>query len=129
MKLLKIFSLFVALHLVGWVCGHFYMLHNAREVLVVADTSFSMKQQFPRMESWINNYAANARYKKIIVGSDKAMLGPLTELQSSNQIFRSNFGRMKVESLQKYRDVDAVEKILLSDGSVAPAGWTVITFN
>lgn len=128
MKLVKVFALFLLLHVAGWAAAHVFLQQRAREVLIVADTSFAMKSHFPAMEGWINNYADSSRYKKIIVASDKAMLGDLSELRSTSQIFRANYGRIKEDSLQKYESLDVVEKFLLSDGTIKPSGWSLITF-
>jgi len=128
MKLAKVFAVFAVLHLLGWAIAHIYMSQNQREVLIVADTSFAMKSHFPDMENWINSYADSARYKKILIGSDKAMLGDLNDLRSTSQIFRANYGRIREDSLQKFESVDVMEKYLLSDGSIKPSGWSLIQF-
>ena len=128
MKLAKVFAAFLALHMVGWGAAHFYMSQNARTVLVIADTSFAMKAKFPQMQNWIDQYQSAARYRKIMVGSDKALLGDLADIRSISQVFRANYGRLKEDSLQKFESVDATEKFLLSDGSVTPAGWTLVSF-
>lgn len=128
MKLAKVFAVFILLHVLGWMAAHAYMTRQAREVLIVADTSFAMKPHFADMEQWINSYAASARYKNIVVASDKALLGQLSELRSTSQIFRANYGRIKDDSLKKFESMDVVEKILLSDGSINPSGWTLVKF-
>jgi len=128
MKLAKVFVVFILLHIAAWAAAHVYMTQGARKVLIVADTSFAMKPHFSAMEKWIDAYAETARYKKILVASDKAMLGELNEIRSTSQIFRANYGRIKEDSLQKYQATDVVEKILLSDGSIKPSGWTLVEF-
>ena len=128
MKLIKVFAVFIALHVFGWLGAHLYMSQNARTVLVVADTSFAMKDKFSQMQDWIEDYESSSRYRNIVVGSDKALLGNLTEVRSISQVFRANYGRIKADSLQKYESIDATEKFLLSDGSVTPAGWTLVQF-
>ncbi|MEZ5476896.1 MAG: hypothetical protein R3E95_05255 [Thiolinea sp.] len=128
MKILKVFALFVLLHAAGWAGAHVWMSGHPTQVLVVVDTSYAMKPKFPAVEAWIQDYAAGARYQTIRVGTDKAMLGPLDELKSYSVIFRTAFGRMETDNLQRYQGVQASQKILLSDGSVQPDGWQVISF-
>jgi len=94
----------------------------------VVDTSYALKPQFAAMERWIAQREATTRYQRILVGTDKALLGELATLQSKEAIFRTAFGRMSAENLQRYETTIAREKILLSDGSIKPAGWTVVTF-
>jgi len=129
MKWLKVFSLFVLFHAAAWGASHVYHAANPKTVLVVADTSFTMKPHFAQMQKWIEDCEAEGRYKAIIVGTDKAMIGPLEAIQSRNSIFRAAFGKSSAENLQKYSSVKADEKIWLSDGSVMPAGWEVVTFD
>ena len=128
MKLIKVFALFIVLHLAAWAGAHWYLDQNRSEVLLVVDTSFSMKPKFPEMTDWINSYENSARYKTVTVGTDKAELGVLSELKSNSVIFRTSFGRMTEESLDQYRGSQAKEKILLSDGSITPEGWKVVSF-
>lgn len=129
MKWLKVFSLFVVLHAAGWAVAHAYHGKNPRTVLVVADTSFDMKPHFASMENWIDNFERTGRYQEILIGTDKAMIGPLSDIQSRNSIFRAAFGKSSTESLQRYNSSVADTKIWLSDGSVKPDGWRVVTFD
>ena len=128
MKWLKVFVLFGLLHIAGWAGAHVYMNQNPQQVLVVVDTSFSMKPKFPAIQDWIDEMEASARYQVVTVGTDKAMLGKLADLKSRSVIFRTAFGRMAAENLDRYRGVAVDEKILLSDGKVRPEGWTVVVF-
>jgi len=129
MKYLKIFSLFAVLHVVAWGVAHLYIQNNNKPVLIVVDTSFAMKTKFPSVQQWIKDYAEQNRYKKIIVGTDKVMLGELDQLQSMNVIFRTSFGKLQQSNLSKnYSQVDASEKILLSDGVLDPSGWKTVEF-
>ncbi|MBX2884923.1 MAG: hypothetical protein KTR32_33515 [Granulosicoccus sp.] len=128
MKILKVFLLFSVLHLVGWVGAHWYRSANPDEVLLVVDTSISMKPAFPKMQEWITDFEASGRYQTITVGTDKAEIGRLDELKSKESIFRTVYGRMTSESLQRYESSSAATRILLSDGSVKPAGWTLVEF-
>ncbi|QQZ28198.1 hypothetical protein HMY34_05200 [Thiothrix subterranea] len=128
MKGLKIFGLFLVLHAAAWAGTHVYLSQHQPDVLIVVDTSYALKPQFAAMEHWIAAREASTRYKKIVVGTDKALLGELASLKSREAIFRTAFGRMSVENLQRYASTPAVEKILLSDGSINPEGWTVVTF-
>lgn len=128
MKMVKVFAVFLCLHIAGWAAAHVYLGQNPKQVLLVVDTSYSMKPQFPQIEAWIDDYAAASRYQAIRVGTDKAMLGQLDELKSRSVIFRTAFGRMTEGSLDRYLDLKADEKILLSDGTVQPEGWKVINF-
>lgn len=128
MKALKIFGLFIVLHAAAWAGTHLYLQQHQPDVLVVVDTSYALKPQFPAMESWINNLQARTRYKNIIIGTDKAMLGELDAIPSKATIFRTVFGRMSEDNLKRYEQIQASEKILLSDGSIRPGGWKVISF-
>jgi len=127
-KSLKIFGLFLVLHAAAWAGTHVYLSQHQPDVLIVVDTSYALKPQFAAMERWIAAREASTRYKKIVVGTDKALLGELASLKSREAIFRTAFGRMSAENLQRYAQTSAVEKILLSDGSIKPTGWTVVTF-
>ena len=129
MKWLKVFALFVGLHAAGWVAAHIYHGNNPKTVLVVADTSFIMKPQFSAMQSWIEDFESNGRYQEILSGTDKAMIGPLADIQSRNSIFRAAFGKSSTESLLPYNSVSADKKIWLSDGSISPSGWSVVKFD
>ena len=128
MKLLKIFSLFLVLHGLAWGGAHWYLSQNKPEVLLVVDTSYSMKPKFNEMKEWIESFDSGSRYKTVVVGTDKAMLGRLNELKSPSVIFRTAFGRMTATNLQRYSNAKNQEKILLSDGSLTPEGWTLVIF-
>jgi len=128
MKLIKVFALFLLLHGAAWAGAHWYLSQNKPEVLLVVDTSYSMKPKFTEMREWIENFEAGSRYKTVIVGTDKALLGKLADLKSPSVIFRTSFGRMAETSLQRYADSPAKEKILLSDGTIDPEGWKLVTF-
>lgn len=128
MKILKIFALFIVLHLAAWGTAHFYLSKNKPEILVVVDTSYAMKPKFSEMRDWIEDFESGANYKKLVIGTDKAMLGLLSELKSKDVIFRTAFGKMNVDSLNRYMGSTAKQKILLSDGRFSPEGWEVIKF-
>jgi len=129
MKLLKIFSVFVLLHLLAWTAIHLYQSKKPSSVLVVVDTSFSMKSKFANIRQWIDDYESQNRYKKILIGTDKAMLGDISELQSKDAIFRTSFGKLQQSNLKRhYGGVKASRKILLSDGSLTPEGWDSVKF-
>lgn len=127
MKTLKVFSLFILLHAASWGGAHAYLNKNKQTILVVVDTSYSMKKKFPDIKQWIEDFESDARYKKIIIGTDKAMLGELSELRRKEEIFRTAFGIIKEESLKRYRNQKG-KKILLSNGTIKPEGWEVIEF-
>jgi hypothetical protein len=127
-KLIKVFAVFFILHAAGWAAAHVYLNQNPKQVLLVVDTSYSMKPKFTEIEEWIDDFAGAARYQTIRVGTDKAMLGKLDELKSRSVIFRTAFGRMTEGSLEQYHGIPAKEKILLSDGAIKPEGWTVVAF-
>lgn len=128
MKLVKVFGLFVVLHLVGWVGAHIYRTANPDTVLVVVDTSFAMKPQFVDMQRWVDDFAAGSRYQTVLVGSDKAMLGEYADLKSTETLFRTAFGRLSADQLKRYDATEARQRILLSDGSVTPSGWDIVEF-
>lgn len=128
MKVIKVFAVFLMIHLLGWSAAHLYLGQNPKEVLLVVDTSYSMKPKFPEIEQWIDNYSANSRYQTIRVGTDKAILGNLDELKSRSIIFRTAFGRITEGSFAQYMNIRADERILLSDGVIKPDGWEVVVF-
>ncbi len=128
MKVVKVFAVFLVIHSAAWVAAHLYLGQNPKEVLIVVDTSYSMKPEFPKIEEWIEDYSGKSRYEVIQVGTDKAMLGKLDELKSRSVIFRTAFGKLTEDSFTQYRDIHVDEKILLSDGAVKPDGWRVVVF-
>lgn len=128
MKMIKVFAVFLVIHLAGWFAAHLYLGQNPKEVLLVVDTSYSMKPKFPDIEQWIDDYSGKARYKSIQIGTDKAMLGKLDDLKSRSVIFRTSFGRITEGSFEQYLAIKADEKILLSDGAIKPEGWKVVVF-
>lgn len=129
MKFLKIFGLLIVFHILVWFGAHLYFSANKTEVLLVVDTSFSMKPNFPEVQQWITTYEAQDRYKNISVGTDKAALGSLAELKSKAVIFRTSFGKLNADNLTRlYSHIKADQKILLSDGSLNPDGWEVVSF-
>jgi len=128
MKWVKVFGLFVFLHLGAWLASHIWLSSHPKTALIVADTSFSMKDEFPAMRRWIDDYVSTSRYTRVIVGTDKVLIGPYEELRSSDAIFRTAFGRSSADSLQRYGVIEADARVLLSDGSFDAAGWTSIDF-
>lgn len=128
MKFIKVFALFILIQAVAWAGAHVYQNQHRETILIVVDTSYAMKPKFPAMQDWIDNYETKARYKNLLIGTDKAMLGDLAELKSKTVIFRTSFGSMTAESLVRYADTPATKKILLSDGKVQIAGWELIKF-
>ncbi|MBX2825202.1 MAG: hypothetical protein KTR33_10765 [Gammaproteobacteria bacterium] len=128
MKLFKVFALFALLHLAGWVAAHWYRSANPDEILIVVDTSIAMKPEFPRMQQWISDFEQSSRYQSIIIGTDKAEIGPLDSIRSKESIFRTVYGRMTADDLKRYDQSDASERILLSGGDIRPSGWTTIEF-
>ncbi len=127
MKYLKVFSLFIIIHAVAWTGAHAYLDKNKEEILLVVDTSYSMKQKFPEIKAWIEDYEANSRYKKIVIGTDKALLGKLSELRRKEEIFRTAFGNIKEANLKRYNN-NKGKKILLSDGTLKPEDWELVEF-
>lgn len=128
MKWVKVFLVFFILHVVVWIVTHAYWSRNPSTVLIVADTSFSLKPNFIAMQQWIENYAEEARYSNIVVGTDKALLGDFNDLRSTDVIFRTSFGRSTSSSLDRYSTLDVDKRIFLSDGSFQVDGWQVIDF-
>ena len=128
MKVLVAFALFVVLHLVGWGVAHGWLSANNKQTLVVVDTSFAMKPHFANMQKWMEDFDADSRYTEIVIGTDKAKIGPWQDIRSPDSIFRSAFGKISADSLKKYANEDADRRILLSDGSVEPGGWETVVF-
>jgi hypothetical protein len=129
MKWLKVFSVFIVLHVLLWAGAHTYRTLNPTVVLVGVDTSFSLKPQFPAMQAWIEAYEAEARYESISVVTDKSAIGPLSDISSRQSIFRTAFGRSSAADFETYNAIDADRKVLLSDGSFDLNGWDTVTFN
>lgn len=128
MKWLKVFSVFLMLHVATWAAAHIYMTQNPATVLIIADTSFSMKPWFVDMQHWIDDYAERGRYRRMLIGTDKAMIGDLAEVKSRESIFRTAFGRSDAGDLLQYDNVRADEYILLSDGTFRMPGWQLVIF-
>jgi len=129
MKFIKIFGLLFLVHVLAWVGSHIYYSANKTDVLLVVDTSFSMKPNFPEVQDWIESFEAKDRYKNIVVGTDKASLGKLDELAAKEVIFRTSFGKLRADNLTRlYSHVKADQRILLSDGSLNPEGWDLVAF-
>jgi hypothetical protein len=129
MKWLRVFSLFIALHLVAWVGAHSYFSANPAQVLVVVDTSFSMKGSFTQMQQWITELEDDSRYQNIIIATDKALIGELSDIKDRQTIFRTAFGRSSADSLLRYQNFDADKRYLLSDGSFSVKGYVTVGFN
>ena len=129
MRILITFSVFILLHVIGWFAVHAWMNSNPREVVVVVDTSFSMKGQFDSMQNWLTDYTENDRYSRVVIGTDKEILGEYESLRSTDVIFRSAFGKLSAELLSRYDNLESDKRILLSDGQVKPKGWQVVEFN
>ena len=128
MKFIKVFSLFVILHVFAWIGAHLYLRDHPSQVLLVVDTSYAMKPKFPAVDQWIENFERSSRYQNIQVGTDKAMLGSLEALPSRSVIFRTAFGKMSEENLSRYQGIESRRKILLSDGSFQLEGWELVSF-
>ncbi len=128
MKMLITFALFALLHLTGWGVAHGWLSANKKQLLVVVDTSYSMKPHFNEMQQWIESHRKGGRYTDVVVGTDKAMIGPLADIRSVDSIFRTAFGKFSSDSLNKYANNSADRKVLLSDGSVDPSGWETVVF-
>jgi len=127
-KFVKVFSIFIVLHLAGWIATHIYLKHYPSEVLVIVDTSYAMKPKFNAMLQWIENFESEAHYQTLLIGTDKTMLGKLVDLKLRNIIFKTAFGKLTQNHLQRYSNSLVKKKILLSDGSVKPDGWKIVEF-
>ena len=129
MRYIQIFGLLALLHLLAWAASHFYMEQNKREVLLVVDTSYSMKAKFGQVRRWLDDFEQDARYKKIVVGTDKAFLGALADLESREVVFRTAFGKLNADNLHNlYVDSEASHKYLLTDSAFDDADWEVVRF-
>ncbi len=129
MKPLKIFGAMIILHVAFWTGSHMVLQNNKSVILLVVDTSYSMKQNFPAVQTWIENYQSTDRYKSVLIGTDKALLGELSGLKSMDVIFRTSFGKLNPDNLTRlYSLTKSNERYLLSDGSLSPEGWQLVTF-
>ena len=122
------FAGFALIHLLAWGATHIWLTTRPPTVLVVADTSFALKPQFAAMQRWIEDYESTGRYRKVLIGTDKALLGNLADIRSHESIFRTAFGRSNADDLRQFETVDARERIFLSDGSIESDGWTLVRF-
>lgn len=129
MKWIRVFAVFAILHAVAWLGAHFYFSSNPATILVVVDTSFSMKEAFPRMQQWIGELEQQSRYRKVIIATDKAMIGELSGIRDRQTIFRTAFGRSSADDLLRYKPIDAENRYLLSDGSFEADGFTLVRFD
>lgn len=127
-KWIKVFSLFVILHGIGWGGAHWWMSRHEHTLLIVVDTSFALKPSFPAMQRWIKERVAKGRYEIVLVGTDKASLGELSDLPSTEALFRTAFGRSEPASLARYASIESDERIFLSDGRFEPPGWELVRF-
>ncbi len=128
-KWTKVFALFVMLHGIGWGSAHWWMTRHEHTLLLVVDTSFALKPSFPAMQRWIEERLTHGRYEIILVGTDKANLGALSELPSTEALFRTAFGRSGPSSLSRYDSIKVDQRIFLSDGRFEPIGWELVRFN
>jgi len=128
MKWIRVFAVFLALPVIAWVGAHIYFSSKPPTVLVVVDTSFSMKESFVSMQQWISDFEQNTRYRNVVVATDKAMIGELSEIRDRQTIFRTAFGRSSAASLTRYQSLDADHRYLLSDGSFDVDGYTLVRF-
>lgn len=128
MKWLKVFSVFFVLHILAWLGAHWYKSQHPEQVLIVADTSFALKAQYPDMQRWIERYVADNRYREVVIGTDKAFIGDFSDIKSIDSIFRVSFGRSDNDSLKRYDSQKVDQRIFLSNGDFTPSGWTLITF-
>ena len=129
MKILITFSVFLLLHVIAWFATHAWMNSHPKEIVVVVDTSYSMKNHFADMQEWLSDYVESGRYSKVVVGTDKEVLGDYESLRSSDVVFRTAFGKFSQQSLSRYDNIESDQRILLSDGTVRPKGWQVVEFN
>lgn len=129
MKWIRVFTLFAILHAVAWGGAHIYFSSNPPTILVVVDTSFSMKGSFPRMQQWISDLEQQSRYRKVVIATDKAMIGELSSIRDRQTIFRTAFGRSSADDLLRYKPIDAESRYLLSDGSFEADGFTLVRFD
>lgn len=128
MKWLKVFSVFILLHVLLWAGAHAYRTANPKTVLIGVDTSFDLKPHFPAMQNWIEAYESEARYESITIVSDKSVIGPLSEISSRQSIFRTAFGRSDEQDFLAYDATPADKRVLLSDGSFVMQGWELVRF-
>lgn len=128
MKWLKVFSVFIVLHLLLWGGAHVYRSLNPTETMLGVDTSFNLKSSFPAMQSWIEDYEANARYERITIVTDKSLVGPLDSITSRRSIFRTAFGRSSAGDFEAHQSTPADNRVLLSDGSFVIEGWDLVSF-
>jgi len=128
MKWIKVFSVFVILHVLMWLGAHTYKSISPTKVLVGVDTSFAMTEQFPAMQQWIADYEREARYESITVVTDKEAIGEFSELSSLDTIFRSAFGLSDASNFEKYENQPHSKRFLLSDGRFVKQGWELVRF-
>lgn len=129
MAFIKSFAAFVLIQIGLWGGMHFYLSSSPKQALVVVDTSFAMKAHFSDATKWIDDFANNARYTDIRVGTDKADMGRLEELKSKDILFRTAFGKLAPEKLSsQYTAYSETERYLLTSEPIALDGWQVVSW-
>ena len=88
-----------------------------------------MKDSFPQMQQWINEFKQQSRYRKVVIATDKAMIGELSDIRDRQTIFRTAFGRSSADSLLRYKSFDADSRYLLSDGSFEADDFNLVRFD
>ena len=72
MKVHKVFSVFILLHVSGWAVAHVWMTNHQKEVLLVVDTSYAMKPKFTEIQQWIDEHQKLETY--VILDDESGML-------------------------------------------------------
>lgn len=122
--MLKYLVFVIAVHVLAWGGTHWYLSGHPERILIVVDSSYEMRNQGPRVTEWVEKFSATRRYVQVHVGTDKADLGPLSELSSPAALTRSTFGRFDAQRvLTMYGHADFDEKIILSNQPLAMDGF------
>lgn len=120
-------ALAVLLQLGGLATAHFYHDANPRQLLLVVDSSFGLKEHQVAIERWIDRFKHDQRYAVVHFGTDKSYLG--TGDGAQQKLYRVSFGTMSAERLDTmYPAEDYQKRYLLTFTGQSPDGWETEVF-
>jgi len=129
-NMLKVLLICIGLNFATMGGAHVYLSENPDKVLLVVDTSNTIKPVKNDIIEWIRSYSNSARYKELHIATDKAYLGTLEGLPGVETVFRVTFGKLNVQSVtNKYAmDTNYQSKLLLTNQDTNIEGVSTISF-
>jgi hypothetical protein len=115
-----------------WGGSHWYFSEHPRQILVVVDSSYDMRNHYVQLENWLADFSASRRYSRIQLGTDKLELGPLEDIKNLNVLTRSAFGRFNQERFNALysKGLNSYdERYLVSYTEHQAAGFSSIVLN